>query len=324
MANPSDNDTLDPPVTFPFPALEIQPTSRLSFPWAEYNPSVQGTFDASFGPDGVGLGMVMIIYWQDLVQALTELLGYSWREPPTQPTGLTTGGPIPPTPAVLHRKLPWQHPLFDQLWVKRVSRVQGIRLQGKGNQFVLQGGGGNVLKGGVGGGSLPPAGAGSTWRRSSAGTGAGGSGVEPTTLYNLALLTIQFWRPPYAVRTDQDVMVNGQPQEWLRYVDRHWQVDTQMLSREGSVFLFGAGQGDVSGKQFPGSVGQPLSKLRISRKWYQLPEEAVFSLLADGTPGGLPNNLLYMQTKTTNRGQQQLCRGERRVLQRLKDFARVW
>jgi hypothetical protein len=163
--------------TSPYPQLQVQAGSGLDFPWAEYCPNVQGLSDCSFGSDGVGAGMVMVIRWPDLLTAVTQLLGYSYRDLPYAQLGTT-----PPKP-ILRRKLPWQHPLFDQLWVKRISRVQGVVLQGKGSQGVLR-------TGGVGGASLPPAGEFSPpsvgYRRSSAGNGAGGSSQSPTTMFGLA------------------------------------------------------------------------------------------------------------------------------------------
>mgnify|MGYP001566040518 FL=1 len=89
----------------PYPDLQIYPSSRLSFPWAEYHPDpVQGSFSATLGADGTTVGMRMLIYWRDLNTACQELLGYSYRE--LHPT---TAEPI------LKRKLPWQHPYWNQL-----------------------------------------------------------------------------------------------------------------------------------------------------------------------------------------------------------------
>jgi hypothetical protein len=68
--------------TSPFPQLQIQAGSGLDFPWAEYCPNAQGPSDCSFGSDGVGAGMVMVIKWPDLLTAVTQLLGYSYRDVP--------------------------------------------------------------------------------------------------------------------------------------------------------------------------------------------------------------------------------------------------
>lgn len=250
----------------PFPDLKVWRDSNLSFPWAEYHPNITGTFDASFGADGVAFVLVMLIRWEDLPKALVEILGYSWRD--------VGNGAVAPR---LRRILPWQHPYCTQLWAKRISKVVGIRNQGNSvNDPVF-------------------------WDFPTSGNGAG-SGYRPNlgpwSEFNLAQLTIQFWRPPYAVRTDSDIEDFGEPQEWKRYCDRNWNLSTQLLTREGSQFSWV--DGSLGGKMFPGSVGQKVCKLKVTRRWYQIPEAAIFQKLADGTYGGLPYNILYTQTPTIN------------------------
>ena len=250
----------------PFPDLQVHPTSGLSFPWAEYHPGqVVGSFDAHLGTDGVGLGMNMLILWSDLVTACQEILGYSWRDSSVAPSRL-------------RRVLPWQHPYMNQLRAKAISRVQGIRIEGNS----IDNPGDDVF---------------------STSLGNAGLGYHPNTgpwsEFHLAQLTISFWRPPYFVRSDQDIEYFGEPQEWLRYVDKNWELDTQMLSREGSTFMFARGQG-LDGRQFQGSVGQKLQRVTIKRRWYQIPEAALFDNLVDLTPNGLPLNFLQTQTGTYN------------------------
>jgi hypothetical protein len=240
-----------------FPDLAVHPNSGLSFPWAEYIPRIEGTFDASLGSDGISLGMVMVIRWEDLETALVELLGYCSR--------VDIGK--------LHRELPWQHPYFNQMWVKRVSKIQGIRNEGteEGDADGFSPGRGSV---GVG---------------NPINTG-------PWSVYNLALLTIQFWRPPYFIRTDADIGDgHGNQMEYLRYVDKVWEVETQMLSRESGHFVFIGATGG-----FTGSVGQPVTKYRVKRRWYEIPEAALFDNLIDDTPNGIPYNLIYTQSDAHN------------------------
>lgn len=238
--------------------LRVWPTSGLSFEWAEMHPGgITSSFDASFGPDGVAQTMLMLIRWEDLSTALQELLGYSWRDTSTNPP-------------ILRRKLPWQHPYSAQLWVKSISSVKGVQLQGF--QAIVTPGGE-----GVGVGAL-------------ANTG-------PWSIFRYAMLTLNFWRPPYYVRSDFDILDGaGDPQEWLRYVDKHWTLETQMLSREAQGFVWN----DAHPGGTPGSVGQPMAKLGVNRRWYQIPERALFQALSDATPNGIPNNLLYARTTTTN------------------------
>ena len=256
----------------PFPDLQVHPSSNLSFPWAFHNPNVVGGFDARFGPDGTGIGETMLIRWEDLVTAVKELVGYSWRD---------TSVKTPDGHNFLRRVLPWQHPYANQLFVKSINSVKGVRMEGTNfsdpeDLF-------SPTEAGIGSGTHPNTG--------------------PWTEYRLALLTLSFWRPPYYVRSDEDILDGaGDPQEWLRYVDKKWEQDTQMLSREGSTFTWAAGgpPPPTGSNIFQGSVGQPISKLAVIRRWYEIPEAAIFDTLVDGTPNGLPNNLLYMQTSTTN------------------------
>lgn len=244
--------------------LQLQPGSGLTFPWAEENLRVEGSFDAHLGPDGAGVGMTMLINWEDLQRAAKEILGYSWRD--------ISGG----TPGVLRRVLPMQHPFFSQLWARSITKVVGLQQQGKNTgEFVL------VDGDGAGVGSIAT--------------------HAPFTDFNLARITISFWRPPYFVRTDRDILdANGLPREYLRYVDKTWQINSNMLSREGGAFRFlNLPSGTTT--DFPGSVGQVTTHLRVSKTWYEVPEACLFQMLAtDGTPLGIPYNLLYTQTVTKN------------------------
>ncbi len=204
---------------------------------------------------------------------------------PTTGNGAFSGGATTwtatATNARLKRVLPWQHPYWNQLWVRSISKVQGIR--NEGNSFTDPEDIFGPFAGGAGAGYSPNTG--------------------PWSEYRLALLHVQFWRPPYYVRSDQDILDSkGQPQEWLRYVDKNWQVNTQMLARGGQQFKWSAGQGTVSAQSsgFPGSVGQKISHLKVKRKWYEIPEQCLFQQSQDQTPQGLPQNLQYTQTATTN------------------------
>ena len=242
----------------PFPALHVQPLSGLTFPWLEMSTGLASRWEASFSPDGVAFTMPMLIYWADLKTALQQLLGYSWRD--------TTV-----SPSVLRRKLPWQHPFANQLWVRSVSSVKGYQQQARDQAP------------GVGGG----------------GAGAGFlTNDGPWSSFTYAELLINFWRPPYYVRSDADILDNtGSPQEWLRYVDKHWNMNSQMLSRKDQTFQWRSLAG---GAGPPGTVGQLVTHGAYTRKWYQVPEAGLFKTLQDKTPSGLPYNLLYTQSPVTN------------------------
>lgn len=274
----------------PFPQLRMHPSSGLSFPWAEYHPDpVIGSFSAALGPDGVVVGMKMLIYWHNLNEAIKELLGYSWRDDrsPATPRG---------TPW-LRRKLPWQHPIWNQLFVKRIAEVKGIRLEGTGGFSTLTTAPGTV--------TLTTLPAEKLTSLPGSGVGAGYTpNTGPWSRFHLAELTIQFWRPPYYLRTDQDILDTANPpnpREWLRYVSKTWEMNTEMLTRNNNTFQWlPALKHPNSGPDFTDAVGQVITHYRVSRTWYEIPERALFNSLVDRTPNGLPDNMIYTRTPTEN------------------------
>ncbi len=224
----------------------------------------EGNFSAHLSvEDGVGMGEIMWINWADLEDAVVELLGYSWRNAKIVPQ--------------ISRHLPWQHPYFNQLFVAGITQIEGVRLQGT-NQTDPEFNDFNPAGAGVGSG-YP-------------------SNFGPWTVFNRAKISLRFSRPPYYLRTDADVRSTetGLQQEWLRYVDKNWSVSTQILSREGSSFEWSGSS--VSG--FPGSVGMPVTHQKLSKRWYQIPEQCIFGTSQDSTPNGLVQNLQYTQTQTVN------------------------
>lgn len=258
-------------MSHPFPDLQDHPLSGLSFPWAFYHPEIIGNFEARLGPDGVGTSEVMIIWFRDLEKACVELLGYSY-----QGVGLGPGGTN-----IMKRVLPWQHPYFNQLFIKSIASAKGVRMIGNSvqdpNSFFESVGHGQFV--GVG----QP------------------SNFGPWTEFDLCLLTLQFWRPPYFVRSDASIIDGaGSPQEWLRYVDKVWSQETQMLSREGCQFNWTTSQGITETPGPPGAIGTPVTHLKLTKRWYQIPEACLFERLVDDTRNGEPSNQTYMRTATTN------------------------
>ncbi len=220
-------------------------------------------FDARLGTDGVTTVEIMEVYWSDLEAALVAILGYSYRD--------TTGTFAP----YLRRKLPWQHPYFNQLWVKNVSHVTGVQP--------------------VGNSSSDP----SSFTPSRGGAGPGyASNFGPWSEFSRANITIQFQRPNYFVRNDQDILngSTGKPQEWLRYLDKDWKVTDSILSRDAAQMVWSGG-GTVTG--LPGGVGQVVTKMELRKRWYELPEAAIFSTIGS-VPIGIPTNLAFTQTETIN------------------------
>lgn len=251
----------------PFPELKVHPLSGLTIPWAEIHPDGKtSSSDGKFGEDGAVYAMNILIKWEDMPGALPEILGFSYR-------GIMSPGET--IEFALNRILPWQHPFFNQLYARNITGIKGLRLEGSSVDLL------GAFLGGHGEGAKV--------------------NLGPWSEFTYAQLTVQFWRPPYAIRSDSDVTIDSVRHEHLRYVDRNWQVATQMLSREGSTFMFSSGQGSsLEGQYFAGSVGQPIIRTKLKRTWYQIPEYCLFKLNQDSTASGVPHNLLYTQTQTIN------------------------
>lgn len=249
-------------------ALDIPDLAKrgaFSFPWAQYEGNkVQGNFDASMGSDGVRTGLSIIVRWQDLMVACQEVLGYSFRDVS-----------VPAAPR-LRRVLPWQNPYFTQLYAKEITKVIALSQTGAVvNQFNLPG----------------------------AGAGQGADPVEAATSYSFAILTVSFWRPPFYVRTDHDVIFGGQPREWNRFVERSWQPSAEAMDQQGNQVLYLPGQNpNLAGKSFRGSASVKVAKNRMRLRWVDVPEACVFqaAYTFDPTPQGLPFVATLSQTATTN------------------------
>lgn len=226
----------------PFPELEVQPGSGLSFPWA-FKTDSRGPGDANFGPTGSRAVEVMIINDEDTDDALQELLGYSWRDASTYDP--------PTTGATLRRVLPFQHPYYTQLYCTRIVKSEGV------SPLDIE------------------------------------IGIEgaPFQAYNLLYLTLEFSRPPYALLEDDEIGVDpttGVAQEWLRYTTWVWSPGVEMLSREGTTFNYTSGTGPMaSGQPFPGSIGYPVVKTKLTMTWHQLPQFGIYDA------NNFPNNVLY-------------------------------
>ena len=219
-------------------------------------------FDTRAGSGGVNSVEIMEVYWEDLEAALVALLGYSWRD-----TSFI--------PARLKRKLPWQHPYFNQLFVKDVTHVAGVQPVGNSSQEPSD-----------------------TFSPRQGGVGQGyASNLGPWSEFARADITIQFQRPNYFVRSDLDILDTfGLPQEWLRYLDKDWRVTSSILSRDAAQFVWSGG-GSTPG--LPGGLGQSVTRMELRKRWYELPEAAVFSMIGS-VPIGIPQNLSFTQTATIN------------------------
>ncbi len=153
------------------------------------------------------------------------------------------------TPARLRRVLPWKHPYWLQLYCTKVVKFQGLSPDGKYEDI-----------------------------------------YGPFEQYKIVLLTLQFSRPPYAVLPDQDIPLDEDtdiPMEWLRYTTRVWSPGIEMLAQQSGQFQYTSGTPSSPVRPFPGSIGQPVIKIKLTMTWHQLPQAAVYD------EDGFPSNLLY-------------------------------
>lgn len=319
-------------MSHPKPDLQIYPRSGLSFPWAEDQTGHgKGTGSMHLGPDGVGLGMSMFIYWEDLEDACTQLLGYSYRDTSVGGvvTGATNANPVVITTQQPHGLATGQRVQVEAVtgntaanggWIVTVLTATTFSIPPQGNGAYAGGGNWYIARMRRAVPWQHP-----YWNQSVVkaltqvqgwvlqGTSElapapfpvhGGGQADyinsgPWSEFYMAQITISFWRPPYYVLSDSRITDgNGIQQEWLRYVDKGWEASTQMLSRENATFSW-IGDLGIPQRSFQGSVGQAITHHKVSKRWYQLPEACCFQTV-NSRPDGLPLNFTYTQTRTTN------------------------
>lgn len=228
-----------------FPLLDVHGDSGLTFPWTEFVSKRGNVATLNTGHAGVNATMDIIIRYDDLEDAIKEILGYSER--------VAAGDSF-----VLSRKVPFKHQRFPQLWCTRITRATGLKFSGKTIRNI-------------------------------------GPHVGTFAKHDYVMLSLLFTRPQYSVLSDDDIVVNGERREWMRYLDRVWKPNVEILTREGSTFKFKlnpnfdpAGTLPMpEGTEFQGALGQRLPRLRLSRKWHQLPVNAVYD------SNGFPKALVY-------------------------------
>lgn len=159
-------------------------------------------------------------------------------------------------PPTLRRVTPMQHPFYEQIYCTKIVKVELIKPSGEVIASTN--------------GPIPP--------------------------YTLVRMTLQFTRPPYSILEDSEIIspFTGLPQEWLRYTTSVWSESLDFLAREGTFFKFSTA-GTPNGKQFPGSIGLPACRSRLTMTWYQLPQLGVYNA------NGFPQNMNYDYTDGTTR-----------------------
>ncbi len=98
----------------PTPQIIAVQVGNITLPWAEFIRRGPGsTAEAAFGPDANQASMTLFVYFNDLEQIITQVLGYS------RSLGATNGG--------INREIPMRHPFFPQLWAKKITRIVGTK-----------------------------------------------------------------------------------------------------------------------------------------------------------------------------------------------------
>jgi hypothetical protein len=142
-------------------------------------------------------------------------------------------------PPTLQRQLPMRHPYYNQMFATRIVKVDGI---------------------------------GPTERYDSP--------TGPYQLYQILRLTIQFSRPPYVLLKDNQIPTDpdtGVPQEWLRFTTYQWVPNVEILARQGTQFQYSTSGTAPYQQQFGESLGLPVSKLKLTLTWHQIPQLALYN-----------------------------------------------
>jgi len=232
----------------PYPDLGFQPgfPQPLPFPWG-FKVDGRSPSDANFGPQRQAAVEVMMIYSDDLLNTMGQptlnplslLLGYSWRDASTFVDGVS--------PARLRRQLPWQHPLYNQLYCTQIVKVEGLGPEGKIEETY--------------------------------------GSFEQYEIILLTLQFTR--PPYALLEDNEVMLdpETGLPEEWLRYTTWIWDPGVEFLSREGQSFVYTTSGTPAVGQQFPGSLGYPVCKLKFTLTWHQIPEIGVYD--ADRFPYNL-------------------------------------
>ncbi len=240
----------------PYPQLQRYPLSGLNFSWA-FTVIRPGHWSGSMsaGTEGVIVTEEMLVYWDDLVDPLVNMLGQ------------LLGFSIRTAPGFLSRILPFQHPTFTQLWCTRISSVAGIQDRGIDSVNVVP------LVGNV---KVAPT--------------SQFTLAKLTLQFTRPHYAVLADNDPLLAEDQY-----GYAQEWNRYTDRFWTPSTQMLSSEREQFIWaegapgGRGVGFNDGQISQGSFGKRVQRQKLKRTWYELPEAGVYD------SNGYPINLIENQ-----------------------------
>lgn len=103
-----------------------------------------------------------------------------------------------------------------------------------------------------------------------------GGGHGPYADYSYAIISVLFTTPPYAVKSDTDIIVNGSPYEWRRFVEKRFDVVGESLNTEAAELKFGANYtppNQTIHRQYPFIT----FKTNLSWTWVQVPDVGLFS-----------------------------------------------
>jgi hypothetical protein len=188
---------------------------------------------------------------------------------------------------LLHRTLPFPHPLYSYLFCTRIAQKQSVKFKAREP---------GTLSGGISSGGLP----------------------VPYSRYDRVQLSLEFSQPPYRVLSDEAVTGTVQiwnqslsppttnlvlaRREWLRWCEIYPEPYADFNEIEGASFAYAEGPaGNPKGNSLKGGIGLSNSKLGVTVKWRQVPHNYIFER-TDPLEPGVPWNLLAGINKVNDFG----------------------
>jgi hypothetical protein len=179
---------------------------------------------------------------------------------------------------LLHRTLPFPHPLYSYLFCTRVAQKQSVKFKARES---------GSLASGISSGGLP----------------------VPYSRYDRVQLSLEFSQPPYRVRGDAAVTgtvdiwnqsLSSTPtkntvparREWLRWCEVRPTPYADFNEAEGASFAYAEGAtGNPKGNPLKGGIGISTSKMGVKVVWKQVPHNYIFER-TDPLEPGAPWNLM--------------------------------
>lgn len=110
---------------------------------------------------------------------------------------------------------------------------------------------------------------------------------SPISAYKVAVLTVLFKTPNYAVRRDSEMGADG---EWMRFVEKNRKSSVEFLMPERGTLKFVEGPASILNKEFRGNRGQINMRTRLTWRWVGVPDDGLFTL-GGSERGGVPSRI---------------------------------